>query len=74
MALKPNGGLATITLVLTEEQLSALRRIRAERLNGHNRVSVSDVAREVVAEGLRVISCDGHSDFSASRNDDKVAA
>ncbi len=74
MALKPNGGLATITLVLTEEQASALRRIRSERLTGHNRVSISDVAREVVAEGLRVISDTGHSDFTTSQEAGKVAA
>lgn len=73
MALKTDSELEVMSLVLTKDQASDLRRIRAERTNGYNRVSISDVAREVVAEGLRVVSCVQHSDFSAS-DESSVAA
>ncbi len=70
MALKTGGGLETVSLVLTTEQARELRRIRDDRKRTFNRVSVSDVAREVVAVGLRVISFDSHSDSVASREND----
>jgi len=74
MALKTSGGLETVSLVLTAEQLKRLRLIRDFRRSEVNRVSLSDVAREVVAEGLRSISLVPHSDFVASDEQEGRAA
>ncbi len=76
MALKTSGGLETISLVLTSEQVGRLRSIRDERKSAVNRTSVSDVAREVVEEGLRLISVVIYSDSTASEriDDDGKAA
>ncbi len=56
MALSENSGLQTITLVLTKSQTRRLRALAALRSTEWRRVSISDVAREVVEEGLPVVS------------------
>lgn len=74
MALKTSGGLETVSLVLTADQLKQLRLIRDIRKSEVNRISLSDIAREVVAEGLRSFTLVAHSDFEASRIIDTKAA
>lgn len=74
MALKTNGGLETMSLVLTVEQARELRAIRDARRTDHNRVSISDVAREVVAKGLKDFPCAPSSDFFASDISDSTEA
>lgn len=52
MPIKTGGGLETVSLLLSERQVARLREIVAERRTDANRVSLSDVAREVVEFGL----------------------
>ncbi|MGI8484887.1 MAG: hypothetical protein ACR2OU_11575, partial [Thermomicrobiales bacterium] len=62
MPVKTNNGLETMTLVLTETQATELRAIRDERKTAINRISLSDVAREVVAAGLSMVSVARNTD------------
>lgn len=55
MALSPESELETASFVLTKDQVRRLRAIRELQASDHRRVSLSDVARDVVEEGLRVV-------------------
>jgi hypothetical protein len=48
----------TISVVLGEDQIRAIEAIRQHQMevNPHRRVSVSDVMREIVADGLTVVA------------------
>lgn len=61
MALSENSELKTESLVLTKEQSRRLRELRDSRKSPLKRVTLSDVAREVVEAGLASIS---HAEFS----------
>ena len=52
MPLRPGTDLEVVSYVLTAEQAAAIRAIRDERTSPIHRVSLSDVAREVVQQGL----------------------
>ncbi len=53
MPIKTGGGLETMSLVLTQDQAQRLRQRRDEQANSFRRITLSDVAREVVEIGLR---------------------
>lgn len=56
MALGPDSELETASFVLTKDQVRRLRALRDLRKSDHQRVTLSDVAREVVNEGLDAVS------------------
>lgn len=56
MPIKTSGGLETVSVMLTSEQARRLRALREMRSSDHCRVSLSDVAREVVEAGLLKVS------------------
>ncbi len=74
MALSENSGLQTITLVLTKSQTRRLRALAALRSTEWRRVSISDVAREVVEEGLPAVSAARDTAFSTSGTEREVMA
>lgn len=55
MALREDGDLAALSLVLTREQAGRLRSLATARSSKHRKVSISDVAREVVEAGLELV-------------------
>jgi len=65
--------LETMSLVLTADQAARLRQIRDDRATDIRRVSVSDVAREVVAAGLHVINAEGTTDSTTTGSPFSVA-
>lgn len=70
MALAEDGGLETFSTVLTKDQVRRMRRIKDARSSNHKRVSLADVARDVVEAGLVVISLGQNIGFSASESSD----
>ncbi len=70
MALSENSALKTESLVLTKDQSRRLREIRDARKTPLKRVTLSDVAREVVEAGLASIS---YAEFSGNIASDKEA-
>lgn len=66
MPTKTGNGLETISLVITEEQAADLRELRDERRTATNRVSLSDVAREVIGAGLKALKSDTVSTTNVS--------
>jgi len=65
MPIKTAGGLEKVSLVLTENQVSVLREILDDRRKeaSFRRISLSDVAREVVAAGLEVVTIGPSTDI-----------
>ncbi len=65
MPIKTAGGLEKVSLVLTENQALALRDLRDDRRKqaSFRSVSLSDVAREVVAAGLEVVTIGSNTDI-----------
>ena len=72
MALNPDGDLETASFVLTKEQVRRLRALRDLRHSTHRRVTLSDIAREVVEEGLSVISSERNIVSTASLEVERV--
>ena len=66
MALSESSELKTESLVLTKDQSNRLRRIRDSRRTAVNRVSLSDIAREVVELGLQSFHLSESSEKTAS--------
>lgn len=56
MPIKTGGGLETISLVITEEQARRLRALRDSQKTASRRISLSDIAREVIEAGLNEVS------------------
>lgn len=56
MALAKDSNREVLSLILTKEQARRLRAIATLRTTEYQRVSLSDVAREIVALGLDSIS------------------
>lgn len=74
MVLAENSELKTESLVLTKDQSRRLREIRDSRKTPFNRVTLSDVARDVVEAGLAVISFARPSEKLASDVQEMEAA
>lgn len=74
MALAPDSTLETVSLVLTKDQVRRIRALQELQRSTHRRISLSDVAREVVEEGLVVISRGPNIAFAASRDSESDAA
>lgn len=66
MSLADQSSLEVVSLVLTKEQARRLREMRDTQKSDHRRVSLSDVAREVVEAGLVVISHTRNIDIAAT--------
>lgn len=56
MPVPASSELKTVSLVLTQEQVRRLRARKEMQSSNLRRVSFSDVCREVVEEGLKVLS------------------
>ena len=75
MALGRESNLETVSYVLTKSQASRMRSLAELRSTELRRVSVSDVARDVVEQGLKVILHNQNTDSIASvTGDAEVAA
>lgn len=74
MALSPNGELVKVSLVITKEQDRRLRAIHSLKRTDVNRLSFSDVGRDVVEKGLGVISRELVSNSTASQEDARESA
>jgi hypothetical protein len=74
MALAKTSRLETVSVILTKDQACRLRSLAALRSTDLRRVSISDVAREVVEQGLRVILHAPHTASSANVNAEEEAA
>lgn len=72
MALGESSELATFSTVLTKDQVRRLKAMRDARSATHRRVSVADIAREVVEAGLVVISLGHNIGNSASDPSDQA--
>ncbi|MGB3331148.1 MAG: hypothetical protein WBA46_19460 [Thermomicrobiales bacterium] len=66
MATAPDGELTSVSLVLTKDQVRRLGEIHKARRTPVNRVSKSDIAREVVEVGLASYSLATDTDNTAS--------
>lgn len=73
MPIKTGGGLETVTLVLAEGQVARLRQMTEERRSPINRVSLSDVAREIVEAGLATLPTDDPQSADISKREAAVA-
>ncbi|MCG3177329.1 MAG: hypothetical protein MOGMAGMI_02301 [Candidatus Omnitrophica bacterium] len=73
MALGPDSELETASFVLTKDQVRRLRALRDLRKSDHQRVTLSDVAREVVNEGLDAVSRAPNIALTASREEGEAA-
>ena len=73
MALAPDSDLETVSLVLTKDQVRRLRALHDFQRTNHRRVSMSDIAREVVEEGLRVVLFAPNIALTASMETEQVA-
>lgn len=73
MALGEGSELETFSTVLTKDQVRRLKAIKDSRSAAHRRVSVADVAREVVEAGLVVVSLGHNIALSASAKDETGA-
>jgi hydrogenase maturation factor len=69
MALATSSGLETFSTVLTKDQVRRLRLIQSARSADHKRVSMADIAREVVEAGLVEIARVSDIAFGASEHD-----
>ena len=67
MALSPDSTLETASFVLTKDQVRRLRALRDLRQSDHRRISLSDVMREVVEEGLDAVLHGSNIALTASR-------
>ncbi len=56
MSLSESSTLQTVSFVLTKDKVRRLRAIRELQASDHRRVSLSDVARDVVDKGLESFS------------------
>lgn len=72
MPLNPELGLKVIALNLTADQVERMRALQREQTTTRRRVSLSEIAREVVEQGLAAASCAPTSDKLAS--DDRSVA
>jgi hypothetical protein len=52
MALSKDSDMETMSLILLKEQTGTIRAIAKARTTRHQKVSISDVGREIVALGL----------------------
>lgn len=66
MALGRESKLETVSIVLTKSQASRMRSLAALRSTDIRRVSVSDVARDVVEQGLKVVLHGHNTDSTAN--------
>lgn len=69
MVVKTGGGLVKVSISLPERHVEQIRSIAALRSSDWQRVSVSDVSREVVEVGLREILRAAHTDNTATDDD-----
>lgn len=70
MGLAETSDLETFSTVLTKDQVRRMRELKKGRSAAHLRVSLADVAREVVEAGLVIVSREQNSGLSASLLDD----
>ena len=66
MALGRESKLETVSIVLTKSQASRMRSLAALRSTDIRRVSVSDVARDVVEQGLKAVLHGQNTDSTAN--------
>ena len=74
MALSPDSTLETASFVLTKDQVRRLRALRDLRQSDHRRISLSDVMREVVEEGLDAVLHGSNIALTASRANGREGA
>jgi hypothetical protein len=74
MAVRQGGELQTTTVVLRKDQIRRMDALVELRSSRANRVSRSDIAREVFEAGLEVFLFGRSSDFSASDDAEPEAA
>lgn len=69
MPVRVDGELQTMSLVVSKEQAQRLRALAALRSTKYQKVSISDVVREVIDAGLvQVLDARGSSPAASDRN------
>jgi hypothetical protein len=74
MALKENGDLVKVSLILTTDQDRRMRQLHQARRTDVNRLSFADIGREVVEAGLAYILDARLSNSTASRDNESETA